>query len=85
VRAKRLGLSGPPCPRCKRATEVREHRVIGEKQLRAPFYYSRWYRCTNAECPTTLIMPNEFRVYPENREIWGETWDAASRCGNIGP
>jgi hypothetical protein len=45
--------------------------MIGEKQLRAPFYYSRWYRCMNAECQTTLIMPNEFRVYPETREIWG--------------
>jgi hypothetical protein len=33
------------------------------------------YNCTNAECRTTLIMPDEFKVYRETREIWGETWE----------
>ena len=55
--------SGPPCHRCKQATEVREHEVLGEQQRRAKFYYERWYRCTNRQCTTTLIMPEEFKVW----------------------
>jgi len=35
---------GPPCPRCGRPMQVREHDRIREKQLRQPFYYSRWFQ-----------------------------------------
>lgn len=59
-------LMGPPCPRCKHATAVREHPAITEKQLRQPFYYSRWYICRNPACKTTTIMPEEFRVYRDD-------------------
>ena len=56
--------SGPPCRRCKQATEVREHGAITEKHLAQPFYYARWYRCTQSrQCKTTLIMPEEFKVW----------------------
>jgi hypothetical protein len=44
-----LRESGPPCPRCKQATQVREHAAITEKQLRQPFYY---LRCIAASTPT---------------------------------
>ena len=53
---------GPRCSRCGMPTEVREHAVLRERQLRAPFYYARWYRCTTPTCNTTLIMPEEFKV-----------------------
>jgi hypothetical protein len=59
--------SGPPCRRCKQATEVREHGAITEKHLAQPFYYTRWFRCTNRKCKTTLIMPEEFKVWNYDR------------------
>jgi ribosomal protein S27AE len=58
-----VGYDGPPCPRCGNYTEVREHKRIGQKQLRRPYYFSRWYCCTNGRCKTTLIMPEEFKVF----------------------
>ncbi len=56
---------GPGCPRCSTPMEIRKHRVVGEKQLRQPFYYSQWYCCLNRKCRTTLVMPEEFKVYPD--------------------
>jgi hypothetical protein len=61
-----VGNDGPPCHRCGCATEIREHKVIGPKELRRPFYYSRWYNCANRACRTNLIMPDQFRVFPES-------------------
>lgn len=55
--------SGPPCPRCREPTQVRQHKKIGERQLRAKFYFARWYLCTNQHCRTTLIMPETFKVW----------------------
>jgi hypothetical protein len=55
--------SGPPCPRCKQPTQVREHKEIGERQLCSKFYFVRWYLCTNRQCRTTLIMPEAFKVW----------------------
>lgn len=54
---------GPPCRRCKQATEVREHSAITRRHLAQPFYYTRWYRCSNPKCKTTLIVPEEFKVW----------------------
>jgi len=59
-----LPIEGPPCPRCQHPTEVREHKAITAKELARPFYYSRWYNCANRNCRTTLIMPEEFKVFP---------------------
>jgi hypothetical protein len=58
-----VGSSGIPCPRCGRATEIREHRSISAKELRRPFYYSRWYFCRNPRCKTTTIVLPEHRVF----------------------
>jgi hypothetical protein len=55
--------AGPPCPRCRRPMQIRQHDKIRRKQRRQPFYYSRWYLCTHSDCPTTLVMPREFRVF----------------------
>ena len=62
-------LIGPPCPRCHQATEVRKHEKITAKELNRPFYYSRWYKCVNGNCRTTLIMPEAFKVFPNAAPI----------------
>jgi hypothetical protein len=43
--------------------EIRQHDKIGQKQLRRPFYYARWYCCSYPDCRTTLVMPPEFRIF----------------------
>jgi hypothetical protein len=57
------GERGDPCPRCGRSTEVREHVEITPKHLRQPYYYSRWFYCTNPKCRTSMIMPDHYRVF----------------------
>ena len=57
------GERGDPCPRCGRATEVREHVEVTPKHRRQPWYYSRWFYCTNPKCKTTMIMPDRYRVF----------------------
>ena len=61
--------NGPPCPRCRRHMQVREHDRIREKQLRQPFYYSRWFRCMHKGCKTTIVHREEFKV-----------WNTAENC-----
>lgn len=53
---------GPACPRCRRGTEVREHARITAELLRKPFYYRRWYYCTNPHCDTRQILHDYFKV-----------------------
>jgi len=65
-----IGVSGPPCPRCKLPTEVRAHRAITDKELQRPFYCSRWFICRNKRCKTTVIAPEEFRVW-NSRDVGG--------------
>ena len=65
--SKTVSLNGPPCPRCSRPTEIREHERITETELARPFYYSRWYNCPNQECKTTTVMPDEFKVWSKNQ------------------
>jgi hypothetical protein len=55
--------AGPPCLRCGCLTEVRQHKAITAKHLAQPFYYAYWHYCINRRCKTTLIMPEEARVY----------------------
>ena len=64
-----LGERGDPCPRCGRSTEVREHGEITPKHRRQPYYYSRWFYCTNNKCKTSMIMPDRFRVFPERQPV----------------
>ncbi len=56
---------GDFCPRCKLATQIREHIEVTAKQRRQPYYYSRWFNCTNPNCQTSLIMPERFKVHSE--------------------
>jgi hypothetical protein len=60
-----LGGQGPDCPRCGRPMQVREHDRIRAKQLRQPFYYSRWFYCTHKSCRTKTVMFEEFKVNSE--------------------
>jgi hypothetical protein len=62
-----ISRNGPLCPRCRRATEIREHDRLGPKQLRQPFYYKRWFCCTYGDCKTTMIMRPEFEVWKDSR------------------
>ena len=64
---KIVSLDGPPCPRCRCPTEIREHERITEKELAKQFYYSRWYNCGNAKCQTTIVHADEFKVWNENK------------------
>jgi hypothetical protein len=57
--------AGPPCPRCATPMQVREHRRIKAKHLRQPFYYKRWHCCRNPRCPTTLVMDEKHKVFPQ--------------------
>lgn len=58
-----LGTSGVCCPRCGRATEIREHKAIGPRDLRRPFFYSRWFYCANPRCKTSTVVLSEYRVF----------------------
>ena len=64
-----IDLVGPPCPRCERAMEVREHGRLRKKHLRQPYFYSRWYYCSHADCRTTLVMPPQFVVWNKNPAV----------------
>jgi hypothetical protein len=58
-----VGSSGDPCPRCGCPTQIREHRYITAKELRKPYYYSRWFFCRNPHCKTSTIVLPEYRVF----------------------
>jgi hypothetical protein len=53
---------GPPCPRCGRPMQIREHERITKKHLRQPYYFSRWFRCMHRDCATKLVIIEEFKV-----------------------
>jgi hypothetical protein len=55
--------AGGPCPRCGRATEVRQHPSITAKELRRPYYFSRWFICRNPHCQTTVITREKDKVF----------------------
>jgi hypothetical protein len=59
---------GPPCPRCGRPMQIREHDRIRAKQLRQPFFYRRWFRCMHDDCRTTLVMRDEFKVWNSDQD-----------------
>jgi hypothetical protein len=61
--------SGDPCPRCGKATQIREHKSITDRELRQPFYYSRWFYCRNPRCRTTTIVPDRYRVFNVEPEV----------------
>lgn len=59
---------GPPCQRCLEKTQIRKHTSIKPRHLNQPFYYSEWYVCTNDECKTTLIMPEDKKVFRQQED-----------------
>jgi hypothetical protein len=59
-----MGLKGDNCPRCNRVTEVWEHEKITAKMKQQAFYYSRWFRCSNPRCKTTIITVDRYKVFP---------------------
>jgi hypothetical protein len=74
IAGRAVAGTGIACPRCNLPTEERVHASITEKMLRQPFYYRRWFYCTNKTCKTTMIMRDEDRVFPhENGVLWTET------------
>lgn len=58
-----IGHNGPPCPRCGKRTQERRHRKVTAKELARPFYYAKWFYCENGRCKTTMIMPDEHKVW----------------------
>jgi hypothetical protein len=61
-----VSKSGPGCPRCHRPTQVRTHAKIGPKQLRQPYYFEKWFRCTHRDCITTQIMDPQYIHWNDN-------------------
>ncbi len=54
-----IGLDGPACLRCEQLTQIRTHQRILEKHLSQPFYYKRWFYCSNKDCRTKQINPKD--------------------------
>jgi hypothetical protein len=63
-----LEEQGPGCPRCGHPMQVREHDRIRAMQLRAPYYYRRWFYCTHKNCRTTVVTREEFKVFNSAEE-----------------
>jgi hypothetical protein len=74
------GYHGPPCPQCGYATQVCEHDRIRRRHLRQ----RRWYCCVNHHCATTLIMPEEHKVWNRVPGLLCRQGQRASRKDNIG-
>ena len=70
---------GDPCPRCGQPTQLREHVEVTAKHLAQPFYYRRWFNCTNRNCRTKLIMPNRYVVW-NGKPKWD--WLEKKKSGN---
>jgi hypothetical protein len=58
---------GIDCHRCGMQTIMLRHRQITPELLNKKAYYEFWYLCVNDECPTTLIMPPEGKVFNSTR------------------
>jgi hypothetical protein len=63
---------GDPCPRCGVPMQIREHNGVGDKQLRQPFFFARWFCCMNKSCRTTLVTPERYKLV--NPVVRSDTW-----------
>jgi hypothetical protein len=73
---------GDPCPRCCQPTEIREHPEITEKHRRQPYYFTRWFYCTNPHCIVTLHMAERYKVWngrAQTKAAAREDYEAAQR------
>ena len=50
-------------------SQIREHPEITPKLLRQPFYYSRWFCCTQRDCRTNIFLFDEYKVIPDGAPI----------------
>lgn len=81
-----VSYDGPLCRRCGEPMDIREHEVIGERERRQPFYFSRWYCCTTDVCPTGMVMPRAYKVWNDNeaaRRLRGTDRETARRLEAI--
>lgn len=60
-----ISTNGPPCPRCARSMLIRVHGPGWQIPIDRGFYL-KWFKCQTRECPTTEIMPKEYRCEPSN-------------------
>ena len=74
------GNDGPPCPSCGKPTQIRKHKTIRARELKRPFYYSRWYFCVNSKCVTSTILPSEFRVFAQAKSDSHNLGDLSNEC-----
>jgi hypothetical protein len=40
---------GDPCPRCGKPMQIRAYGDVVDEQLRAAFFYTRWFCCMNKQ------------------------------------
>lgn len=57
---------GEPCPTCNKPSQTREHKEVKMKQLRQPYYFTRWFYCTNKSCKTKMFMLDKYKVWNNN-------------------
>ena len=53
---------GDPCPRCGKPMQIRAYGDVVDEQLRAAFFYTRWFCCMDKTCKTTLVMPERHKA-----------------------
>ena len=53
---------GDPYPRCGVPMQIREYNDLTNKHPHRPYFYTRWFCCMNKSCPTTLVMPERYKV-----------------------
>jgi len=69
---------GDPCPKCCQPTQIREHEAVLEKHLRQPFYFRRWFHCTNPKCQVQMYCVERFKIH--NGVVWGDSWDGVDEA-----
>ena len=57
---------GLGCPQCRMPSQIREHAEIRPKQLNQPYYFSRWFYCTNDECEVSAFHDEKYKVWNNN-------------------
>ena len=54
---------------------------ITDRDRRRPYFYSRWFYCTNARCKTTTIVPDRYRVFNVEPEVERREANIAEQLG----
>ena len=48
--------------------QVRTHTHLKEKQLRQPYFFSKWFYCVYRDCPVKQHMVEQYKVYNRNEK-----------------